>query len=300
MSLIFLLSQIGENRIKLLLNEPMKNHTTFKIGGVANLVICPGDIDELVLSLKLCKENEMEAFIMGNGSNLLFDDNGTHKVIVKTKDCNQITVKDDTITAQCGAMLPRLAAVACENGLSGLEFASGIPATAGGAVYMNAGAYEGEMSQLVEKTKYCDKNGKIYTLNKEQHNFSYRHSFFEENPELCIVETQLKLKKGNKTEIEAKMQELMNRRRDKQPLDLPSAGSAFKRPEGAYAAALIDECGLKGFKVGGAKISEKHSGFIVNMGNATCADVLELIKCVKQKVYNQKGIELTPEIIYVK
>lgn len=300
MSLIFLLNQLGENRIKLLLNEPMRNHTTFKIGGIANVVICPSDTGELVTALKLCKENSLSSFVMGNGSNLLFDDNGTQKVIIKTKDCNKITVKGDTIVAQCGVMLPKLASVACENSLTGLEFAAGIPASVGGAVFMNAGAYEGEMSQLVEKTTYCDKNGNIFTLSKNEHNFSYRHSFFEENKDFCVLETELKLKEGNKAQIEQKMQELNTRRREKQPLDLPSAGSAFKRPEGDYAAALIDQCGLKGFKVGGAKVSEKHSGFIVNIGNATCSDVLELMKCIKQKVYNQKGIELTPEIIYVK
>lgn len=298
MSLIYLLNQLKENEIRLLLNEPLKNHTTFRVGGPAGVMLLPDTAEKLQMCISFCNENNMRYILMGNGSNILFSDEGTSKVIIKTKQISDISADGTTITAGCGVLLSKLAAVALENSLTGLEFAAGIPASLGGAVYMNAGAYGGEMSDVVYKTQYIDNDGALCEITGNEHGFSYRHSFFS-GKNYCILQSQLLLKKGNAEEIKAKMELLSQKRREKQPLEYPSAGSTFKRPDGCFAAALIEECGLKGLTIGGAQVSEKHSGFIINIGNATSADILKLIKKVQDTVLKEKGIMLETEVVYV-
>lgn len=298
MSLIFMLNFLREEKIKILLNEPMKNHTTFKAGGPADVMLLPDSEEKLARCINCCVENHMKYIILGNGSNLLFSDKGTTRVVIKTKNIADIEVKDEKITAGCGSLLPKLSVLALENSLSGLEFAAGIPASLGGAVYMNAGAYSGEMSDVVSKTRYIDMDGNILELEGKDHEFSYRHSFFSGKSH-CILSSVLLLKKDDAGKIRAKMDELSKCRREKQPLEYPSAGSTFKRPKNCYAAALIEECGLKGKNVGDAEVSLKHCGFIINKGNASSQDILELIKTVQNTVFEKKGIMLETEVIYI-
>lgn len=281
---------------KIFENEPLKKHTTFKIGGNAKAVIVPTSIDELVNVIK-CLQND-KFVILGNGSNVLAPDEGVDYYVIKTSKINNVSVYDNEIVAECGATLSKIANLALENSLTGFEFASGIPGTIGGGVVMNAGAYDGELSQVVVKTTYCDKKGDVFEITNEQHEFSYRHSFFSDK-EFIILSSVIHLNNGNKDEISAKMQELNKRRSDKQPLNFPSAGSAFKRPEGFYAAKLIDDSGLRGMKIGGAQVSDKHCGFIINIGNATAKDVKELIEVCQNKVYEKFGVEIVPEIKFL-
>lgn len=280
------------------LNEPLKPYTTFKIGGPADIMIFPKDEREIINTTEILKKNGIEYFFMGSGSNLLVSDKGYRGAVIKTDRLNNIKLIDDTlIEAESGAKLLETAVFAYKNSLSGLEFSYGIPGTAGGAVYMNAGAYDGEMKNVVAKTAYIDENGKMKTFTGDEHSFTYRKSVFT-GKNVCIIKTLLRLNKGDKEQIKAAMDDFLNRREEKQPLNMPSAGSVFKRPEGYFTGRLIGDSGLKGFAVGGAKVSEKHSGFIVNTGNATCKDVIELIKIIKDRVYNSFGIELKCEIIY--
>lgn len=281
---------------KIFENEPLKKHTTFKIGGNAKAMIVPTSIDELLNVIK-CLQND-KFVILGNGSNVLAPDEGVDYYVIKTSKINNVSVSDNEIVAECGATLSKIANLALENSLTGFEFASGIPGTIGGGVVMNAGAYDGELSQVVVKTTYCDKKGNVFEITNEQHEFSYRHSFFSDK-EFIILSSVIHLNNGNKDEISAKMQELNKRRSDKQPLNFPSAGSAFKRPEGFYAAKLIDDSGLRGMKIGGAQVSDKHCGFIINIGNATAKDVKELIAVCQNKVYEKFGVEIVPEIKFL-
>ena len=283
--------------LEVLEDEPMSRHTTFRIGGPARRMLRPADPDQAAAILRLCREAGIKPFFLGNGSNLLVDDAGFDGVIVAT-DALDSTVSvsgEDFIHAGSGVLLPHLANLAAEAGLSGLEFASGIPGSVGGAVRMNAGAYGGEMSQVVERVDYLDEEGEYHTLTGAECAFSYRHSIFCKQHWL-ITGALFRLTRRDPVEIRGDMAELSRRRREKQPLDYPSAGSTFKRPQAHFAAALIEECGLKGLTVGGAQVSQKHSGFVINLGGATCADVLALMKEVQDQVLEKTGVWLEPEV----
>ncbi len=275
----------------------MSKHTTFKIGGNARLVIYPESEEQISLFVKTANEENIRIITIGNGSNLLVDDDGIDACVMILDDhMGKISLVDDeTVFVSAGTLLIKACRFAYDNGLSGLEFAYGIPGSCGGAAFMNAGAYGGEMKDVLYRCDHIDKDGNKGYLEKEQLNLSYRHSAYYDNG--CIITgLYLKLKKGNKAEIKEKMDELMSRRREKQPLEYPSAGSTFKRPEGYFAGALIQECNLKGKRVGGAQVSEKHAGFVINTGNASCNDVLELCKICSDTVYKEKGVMLEMEI----
>lgn len=275
----------------------MSKHTTFKIGGNASLVVYPESETQISEIVKAAKQAGIRLITIGNGSNLLVDDDGIDAcVMVLDEHFSEIRLIDDeTIYASAGAMLIKVCRFAYENGLSGLEFAYGIPGTCGGGAFMNAGAYGGEMKDVLVKCSHIDKDGNIGCLEKDDLKLSYRHSAYYDNG--CIITgLYLKLQKGDKVEIKNKMDDLISRRRDKQPLEYPSAGSTFKRPEGYFAGALIDECNLRGRCVGGAQVSEKHCGFVINQGGATCKDVLELCKICSDTVYEKKGVKLEMEI----
>lgn len=278
-------------------NEPMSLHTTFKIGGNARLIVYPESEGQICEIVKTAKAENIRLIAIGNGSNLLVDDDGIDACVMILADSfDKIRLIDEeTVFAQAGAKLISLCRFAYENSLTGLEFAYGIPGSCGGGAFMNAGAYGGEMKDVLFKCSHVDKNGDIGFLEREQLELSYRHSAYYDNG--CIITgLYLKLKKGSQDEIKEKMNDLIARRRDKQPLEFPSAGSTFKRPEGHFAGALIQECGLKGKSVGGAQVSEKHAGFIINRGGATCRDVLELCDICADTVFNEKGIRLEREI----
>ena len=282
---------------RLLENESMARHTTFKIGGNADVLALPESEEEIISLLKFSRDEKIPCFIFGNGSNLVVSDKGIRGLSIKLfKNFSDIKVEGEEIFAQSGALLSKVSSVAAANSLSGMEFASGIPGSIGGAVYMNAGAYGGEMRDVVTETRYIDKNFEIKTI--KEHKFSYRHSIFQENGGI-IVSTRLRLKKGIHESIMEKIAELSEARISKQPVNMASAGSAFKRPEGHFAAKLIDECALRGYRVGGAAISEKHTGFAVNLGGATCADVKKLLDNVKDIVFEKTGVKLEPEIKFV-
>ena len=275
----------------------MSSHTSFKIGGAARVVIQPKSADEIALVVKKCNELGVRYMAVGNGSNLLVDDDGIDAcVILLGKEFSQIKLIDDTtIYAEAGAPLKRVCLLALENSLEGLEFAYGIPGSCGGAAFMNAGAYGGEMKDVLYKCDHITADGEKGSLEGDALSLSYRHSAYYDNG--CIITgLYLRLKKGNAEEIKAKMDDLLQRRKNKQPLEYPSAGSTFKRPEGYFAGALIEECGLKGASVGGAQVSTKHAGFVINKGGAKCRDVLDLCKKVSDTVYEEKGVKLEMEI----
>lgn len=286
-------------RLEMRENEPLKAHTSFRIGGAARLMLLPESRLELETLARLLFSAGVRPFILGNGSNLLFPDEGYDGVIIKTALINKIEkAGDNIIRAESGALLSQAASFAAKNSLSGMEFAHGIPGSVGGAVIMNAGAYGGEMADIAVKTVYLNEKTEKCAANGAEQEFSYRHSRFSSGD--IILYTELRLENGSEAEIRAEMDELKQKRRASQPLELPSAGSAFKRPEGGFAARLIDEAGLKGLKVGGAQVSEKHAGFIVNTGGATAADVLKLIEKIQAAVFAASGIRLEPEIRIVK
>ncbi len=280
-----------------LMNEPMKSHTSFCIGGPCDIMIkinCEALLCELI---KLCSENSVKYYVIGRGSNILVSDEGLRgAVLLIGKDFGSVRVKGDIIECEAGASLAAVCNVALENSLTGLEFAYGIPGSVGGAVFMNAGAYGGEMKDVLVSCRYIDENGRIKELPLEKMELSYRHSFFSER-ELCITSVKMRLQKGERDKIKDRMDTLMERRRDKQPLEYPSAGSTFKRPEGDFAARLIEVCGLKGTSCGGAEVSTKHSGFVINKGNATFKDVMGVVDTVKQKVKEQTGVTLECEVL---
>ena len=276
---------------------PLSAYTTFKIGGPASLMITPADDEAASVIIKACKNNNIKPFILGNGSNMLISDDGLDTVVINMcRDNTEINnLGDGYIECNAGANLSKVCKFALENELSGLEFAFGIPGSAGGAAYMNAGAYGGEMKDVLVSCTHIDSNGDFGKLAGEELALGYRTSAYEHNG-YVITKLLLKLKHGNRDEIKARMQELLKRRKDKQPLEYPSAGSTFKRPEGYFAAALIDECGLKGASVGDAQVSVKHAGFVINRGNAKSSDVLELIRLVQDVVYKEKGVVIEPEV----
>lgn len=287
------------NRADILKNEPMAKHTSFKIGGNAEYFIKVKSIQNLKKILILANIKNIPITIVGNGTNLLVREGGIKGFVLKL-DFNEFKIKRNAneilITVEAGMSLAALSAIALKEEIEGLEFLSGIPGTIGGAVRMNAGAYGTEMKDIVLKTKVMTYDGKVKNLTLEEQNFSYRNSVFANN-EFIILETTLKLKKGNKEGIEAKMKEYALSRKNSQPLEYPNAGSTFKRVEGKITAKLIDECGLKGFNVGDAEISRKHAGFVVNKGNATAEDVLNLSKIVQQKVKEKFDVNIELEIL---
>lgn len=288
---------LGSDNVRL--HEPMKKHTTFRIGGPADYYLCPHSTEELQKILQICRENKLEFFILGNGSNLLVSDKGYRGVVIQLwKNFSDIETEDNTITVKAGALLSKVAAEALEESLTGMEFASGIPGTMGGAVMMNAGAYGGEMKDIIREVTVLTREGELLTLSKEEMNFGYRTSVVKEKG-YVVISAELQLRKGDREEIRKVMDELKERRVTKQPLDMPSAGSTFKRPEGYFAGKLIMDAGLRGFSVGGAQISEKHCGFVVNKGDATAADVLGLIKEVQKRVQEKFGVALEPEVKFL-
>lgn len=285
---------VGEENVHT--DEPMSRHTTFRIGGNADYFVKPGNADEVAAVIVVCREYNIPYFILGNGSNLLVSDDGYRGMIINIMDnMDSVTVDGRIITAQAGAMLVRVSVMARDNALTGLEFASGIPGTIGGAVYMNAGAYGGEMKNVVKTVRAIDEYGRIYELDSEKMDFSYRHSVVEER-KLIVLEVTLELEHGSREAIDDRMKELAEARRSKQPLEYPSAGSTFKRPEGYFAGKLIMDAGLRGYSVGGAQVAEKHCGFVINKGGATASDVVELIRDVQHDVDDKFGVTLEPEV----
>lgn len=278
------------------IDESMSKHTYFKIGGPADFLVEPDNKDELRKIVVELDKNKVPFFIMGNGTNLLVRDKGIRGVVIKLADkFNSINVDGEVIKAEAGALLSKIAIVALNNELTGMEFASGIPGSIGGATVMNAGAYSGEMKDIVIKTEFIDKAGEITCVEGSAHEFDYRTSVMQKEGEI-VTSVYLKLKKGDKTKIKSQMDEYAKQRREKQPLSMPSAGSVFKRPTGFFAGKLIEDSGLKGYKIGGAQVSEKHCGFIVNTGNATAKDVIDLIHAVQKKVKEEFNVNLETEV----
>lgn len=286
--------------MELRVNEPMSKHTTFRIGGPAALMALPGNTAQVRAVLNIARELDIEPFFLGNGSNLLVADEGYPGFIVKlTRDFDQIQEVNRGLETGSAVLLSRLASRALEEGFTGLEFAGGIPGSVGGAVTMNAGAYGGEMVQVLESVTFLDETGETCTLPASACGFGYRKSIFSDR-KCLILKARFHLEQGDPAAIKARMDELAAKRKEKQPLEYPSAGSMFKRPPGHFAAALIDQCGLKGLTVGGAQVSAKHAGFVVNRGSATCADVLALVDQVKEEVLKQTGVELEMEVKVLK
>ncbi len=281
-------------------NALLKDYTSFKIGGNADVMVFPDTVSKLSAVFSFAKSENLPVLVIGKGSNMLVDDNGFKGVVINTCRLDKIElINDETIYCQSGASLSKLCRFALEHSLTGLEFAFGIPGTAGGAAYMNAGAYGGEMKDVLVSCEHILSDGIGAKFNADELDLRYRHSVYSDG-DMIITALILKLKKGDKTEIKAKMDELMSKRRDKQPLEYPSAGSTFKRPEGYFAGALIEQCGLKGFTVGGAQVSEKHAGFVINIGSATAADVCAVVKHCQQTVFEKVGVMLEPEIKIIK
>ena len=287
-------------KIPVLWDEPMKNHTSFKIGGPAAALCAPKDRRQLRELVGFVQREGVDSWYIGNGSNLLVSDEGLNgiAILLDSGFDGEIEVDGTVLLAPAGKKLSAVCAAACAAGLTGLEFAYGIPGSVGGAVYMNAGAYGGEMKDRLLWVEYLAPTGEIVRLEQEQMGLSYRHScFMEEGMQgSCIVRAAFGLQRGEKAAIQSEMDRILNQRRQKQPLEYPSAGSTFKRPQGAFAAQLIDKCGLKGFTVGGAQVSEKHAGFVINTGKATCADVLELTRQVRECVQEKTGYLLELEV----
>lgn len=287
-------------KIPVLWDEPMKNHTSFKIGGPAAALCAPKDRQQLRELVGFVQREGVDSWYIGNGSNLLVSDKGLNgiAILLDSGFDGEIEVDGTVLLAPAGKKLSAVCAAACAAGLTGLEFAYGIPGSVGGAVYMNAGAYGGEMKDRLLWVEYLAPTGEIVRLEQEQMGLSYRHSrFMEEGMQgSCIVRAAFGLQRGEKAAIQSEMDRILNQRRQKQPLEYPSAGSTFKRPQGAFAAQLIDECGLKGFTVGGAQVSKKHAGFVINTGKATCADVLELTRQVRECVQEKTGYLLELEV----
>lgn len=281
------------------LDEPMKKHTTFRIGGPADYYICPHTPEEIREVISVCREEQIPWFIIGNGSNLLVSDSGYRGAVIQIyKNLNVVECRDNIIHAQAGALLSQIAAQALRCSLAGFEFASGIPGTLGGAVTMNAGAYGGEMKDVIKSATVLTQDGQILTLPVEELKLGYRTSIIK-SESYIVLEAEIELEAGDQMQIRAHMEELSEKRRSKQPLEYPSAGSTFKRPEGYFAGKLIMDAGLRGFQVGGAQVSEKHCGFVINTGNATAADVIGLIHEVQKKVEEQFGVKLEPEVRFL-
>lgn len=274
--------------------ELLAAHTTFRIGGAAEYFVTAETAAQAAAVLRLCREQSIPLLVMGNGSNLLVSDNGVPGVVLRFAP-GELVIDGTRVTAPAGVQLAKLCTAACDAGLTGLEFAFGIPGTVGGGVYMNAGAYGGQLSDVIRSVTALTPCGEIVELSAEALELGYRHSVFMENGYLVLSVT-MELQPGEPAVIRAAMEEYLSRRRDKQPLEYPSAGSFFKRPEGHFAGALVEQCGLKGFTVGGAQISEKHAGFVINIGGATCADVMALSTAVQERVKERFGVQLEREV----
>ena len=286
-----------KDNYEIYMDESMKKHTSFKTGGNADILVKPKNIDEIISLINYFKENNIEYLVIGNGTNLLVKDGGIRKAIIKIgKSFGNYEVNGEYITASSGCPIIALSKLATQNSLSGLEFACGIPGTLGGAIKMNAGCFKGQMSDIVCSTKYLDEKGNICEIKNEEHEFDYRSSVFHKNNKLVILESTLKLTKGNIDEIKEKVEYNNNFRREKQPINFPSAGSSFKRPEGYFPGKLIEDCGLKGYTIGGAQVSTLHANFIVNIGGATSKDILDLCKYVQDKVFEEFNVKLEMEI----
>ena len=291
-------NDLRKNVESVLIDEPMSKHTSFQTGGNADIFVKLEKEDELNYVLQYAKNNEIPITIIGNGTNLLVKDGGIRGIVIQLnfKNIEITNINNKTIIkAGAGVTLARLATMAKESNATGLEFAIGIPGTLGGAIKMNAGAYGSEMQNVIKSTKYIDLDGNIKIIKNEEHQFEYRNSVFSRINGI-ILESVIELPKGNAEEISAQMKENMKSRIEKQPVDKPSAGSTFKRGNGYITAQLIDECGLKGYKIGGAEVSTKHAGFVVNTGNATSKDILSLIEYIQEKVYEKFNIKIEPEV----
>lgn len=283
--------------LELRTQEPMSRHTSFKVGGPAALMALPKSQEELLAVVRIAAEEGVKPFFLGKGSNLLVADEGVDAFVIKLAGgLMKLELEGETtLHVGSGVTLAQAAVFAADHGLTGLEFAHGIPGTMGGGVFMNAGAYDGELVQVIRWAEYLDEDGTLHRLEKDEMELGYRTSIFSRKPWL-ITEACLELTKGDPAAIREKMADLAQRRRSKQPLEFPSAGSTFKRPPGHFAGGLIEQCGLKGKTVGGAQVSEKHAGFVINIGNATCRDILGLIRLVRQTVLDQTGVTLEPEV----
>ena len=281
-------------------NCPLSKHSSFRIGGAADVALFPKSSDELCKTLSFLREQEIPVLVIGNGSNVVFSDAGYRGAVVFTGKCRNIKIENDLVFADAGVLLSALSSAARDESLSGLEFAFGIPGTLGGAIYMNAGAYGGSMSDLCISSWYYDlETGHFGESFGDAQCFGYRKSIYQEHPERIILSATLQLKKGNRKTISEEMRTYWDKRRTTQPLDLPNAGSVFKRPEGHFAGKLIEDCGLKGLTVGGAQVSQKHAGFIVNVGGATCEDVKRLIEQIQTTVLQKTGVKLECEVRFL-
>ena len=289
-----LINITGKDNVRI--NEPMKNHTTFKIGGPAQYYVTPESVTQIQEVVSLCKDKNISLHVIGNGSNILVGDDGVNGVVLALFNTfSDYEIKDNVITAQAGMSLIKLAVIALREGLTGLEFASGIPGSVGGAVYMNAGAYDGQMKDVVTSVTVLDEAGNIRILGRDELDMGYRTSAVAKH-NMIVLQVIIELKAGNKEQIKDRMNQLSELRKQKQPLEYPSAGSTFKRPEGYFAGKLIADAGLKGYSIGGAAVSEKHAGFVVNMGGATAKDVVELTDYIKKRIIEQFGVTLELEI----
>ncbi len=283
---------------EILLDEPMRNHTWFEIGGTADVLVIPNSVDKLVHIIEYVRKKDIPTFLIGNGSNLLVKDGGIRGIVIKTDKINGIMVKEDTIVAECGALLEDISKKALDTSLTGFEFACGIPGTLGGAVFMNAGAYDGEMSFVLESVRVITKDLRVITLKKESLEMGYRTSIIK-TENYVVLDAVIKLSPGRVEDIKEKIDDLTHRREERQPLEFPSAGSTFKRPTGHYAGKLIQDAGLKGYQIGGAQVSEKHSGFVINKDHAEAKDVLNLISYIQSTVMDKFNVELCTEVLIV-
>lgn len=293
-----ILNILDSSKVKF--DEPMSKHTTLRIGGIADVLVVVENMEDIISTLKFAKEKNIKVTVIGNGSKLLVLDGGIRGIVMKIgPKFSCVEVSDEYIIASAGVTLPYLSSVAKKHSLTGLEFACGIPASLGGAIYQNAGAYGSEIANVVEEVTYLDEQLNLRTVNVDELQFAYRTSLFKQNPDKknIIISVKFKLQKGEIKEIEEKMEYNSNQRKEKQPLEYPSAGSTFKRPDGYFVGKLIDDAGLKGKRIGGAEISTKHSGFIVNVDNAKASDVLALINLVKDEIYAKYNVKLQEEII---
>lgn len=289
-------TQAFKKELGLVEHEPMYRHTTFQIGGPAEVFVQPRNLGAFMTALQAARESGLPLTVIGRGSNLLVRDEGVPGVVLCTCGMNGVRVEGRRVIAEAGATMAQLAQAALHAGLTGAEFAAGIPGTVGGGVFMNAGAYDGEMSGIVTRSVYMDEDGGSRALSGAEQAFGYRTSIYKQHPEWVIIEAECLLKPGDPAEIRAKMDDFARRRREKQPLNFPSAGSTFKRPEGYFAGRLIEGAGLKGASVGGAQVSEKHAGFVINHGGATCADVTALIEHIQKTVFDRFGVHLECEV----
>ena len=293
-----------ENIIKdsnrILYNESMKKHTTVKVGGNADVVVLPQNVDEIKQLLVFAKNNNIPYYIIGCGSNLIVTDDDVHALIIKiTNKFGKVYINGKILTADAGASMPYISITAKRNSLSGFEFACGIPGTIGGGVRMNAGAYGSEIKDIFLQATYIDENGDIKTINKEEMDFGYRHTYFCDHPDCVIISAKFELKEENMSKIEEKMNENSIARREKQPLEHPNFGSVFKRPEGYFVGKLVSDAGLRGYKIGGAQVSEKHTGFIINTGDATCKDIVDLVHHIQETVFKKFNVKLETEVVFI-